>query len=323
MFRLFRSNSLLGYVLLLPLLVLMNMRHLLQPPAAAEEVAYTAVWDTLLWFLPTAGLAGVMAKLVVLMLIMYIVNALVSVNRFTEHQCALGGMFFALLSGAIVQGKCLIPLHIFSLFGVISLYRLFGAAKEQKPMRCCFAATAWYMLGCFLWAKGVWFLPFFWLAFALQRIATLRCIVASLLGALLPCTIGCTYFFLSGNYLEVTQKYFEAISEPATGAQLSTLSNVCLTILLVIMIIAVFGAQRQTSMLKTAQSLNFRTLVAMGLFAVAAYFTPYFAFSTQMPVAIVGAVFLAAFLQRESSPLRAEIATLLVAIFSLIAQWSF
>lgn len=321
MFRLFNSNTLLSYALLPFILVAMHLRPLLHADQHAYAGHHTPLWHTLLSWLPDTGLMSVVSAIVVLFFITLIVNTLTSNHRFTEHASTLGGMFFAILCGGFTFGRALMPVHIFVLFLSLSLINIFEANKEQAPMRRCFAASVWFMIGSLLWAKGIWFLPFFWLAMLMQRSVSGRCLMAATLGGVFPLALCSAFYFCFGDIRAVGTDYLDQMFNTSPLPHLRLWAMVYMIAAVVGIGIALLGVLRIMPTLKINESLNCRTLIWLMLIASALYFTPWFSMSMQLIGTMAGAIFLATSSQRLLSPLQAEISTWIWLVGCFWAQW--
>lgn len=323
MFKLFNRNTFATFALLPLLLVLFRLRLILAPDESiiySDADLYTPMWNYVF------GSLGVRASTSIAMALTlvtaYIVNSLTNRFRFTEKQGNLGGMFVVLLSSGFMTMHGLHPAHVFAFWFVISIYRLFVGAPNHRPMRYCFEAAMMLGIGTLFWAKGVWFVPLFFVMVMILRMMELRSLLALLMGLAVPGVLaGAAYCLFRSDLWEVVCLYAHGIFMPVAFFKTNIIERIYLVLMSLLLIASVLDAMRNMQMMKIVESRYMRVMIWVVFYSILLIMLPYFSFEMQMPVSACAAVLVASFTYRLRSSRVAEGITAAVVVMALVMQW--
>ena len=325
MFRLFNRNSIGAFLLLPVLLVLLRLRLIIHPAEgfiAQTEALYTPLWNGIFGQVEACSWVSILLSIVFTLYSAYMVMGIVNRYRFSERQSAISGMFFIVFTSGYVISQGLHPVHVFVMFMVTGIYRLFAGVEENnRPMRFCYEGAFMVSIGVLMWGKGLWFVPAFYIAMAMLRVFSLRSFLTATFGFLTPMLIASTWYFYNDQLIQVVETYWPTVTSRIEMCRTGMYTRTYLVLSAVFVAVGIVNALGEMPKLKIIESRYVRTVVWTIVVSLIFIFLPYFSLEMLNVVAVGGAVLVSAYMQRMRNERWQEIITVIFVVVTVFIQW--
>ena len=233
---------------------------------------------------------------------------------------APGFLYLFLVSGYLVVQK-LHPVWFFAPLLLLAIERLFTAYGNRKPMSYCFEASLWLSLGSLFYGKGIYFIIFIWMIMFILRMISLRSVLASVIGLILPYILVMGYYYMSGRLLWLLDVAVENFISPVAFFSHSVYSQIYKSFIIALTFIAILAVVRILPTVKIISRKHYRILIWLIVLGIIAALTPYFSLEVVPILALGSAIVLSRFLNAIRRPLIQEIILFLIVGITIAAQF--
>ncbi len=323
LFRIFNRNDIISLALMPLLLIGFWANTLLfdQSPSFPFDSNPMPLWSLVISVLKSNHLLASSLSLLIALMMMFSINRVA--NRYTlfNGQTNLPGFLYMLLVSGYLMAQKLHPVWFFTPMLMLSIERLFSAYGERKPMTWCFEASFWLSLGTLFYAKGIYFIVFVWMIMFILRLMSMRSLIASILGMLLPYLFSFGYYFWyeqSGLFLEIM---FENFVSPIAFFDHSIYSQIYNGILIFLVFISILSVVRILPAVKIITRKHYRVFIWIIVLSVTAAITPYYSLEV-MPVWAIGtSIIVGRFLTLIRRTFIQDLFVLLLVIITIAGQF--
>lgn len=315
-------NSLAALALLPLFLIGLWAKALLsvQMPGFPFDQTPMPLWGLVLKVLKGNQLIAASVSLLMALIMMLGVNRIVNRYSLSQGQTALPGMVYLFLVSGYQLVQNLHPVWFFSPLFLLSIERLFTAHGQRKPMAWCFDAAFWLSVGTLFYAKGIFFLPFLWMTMFILRLFSLRSIVASFIGVLLPYLFALGYYFFIDKQTWFFELIFENFVSPVAFFDHSLISQIYNGVIIFLIFISILSVVRLLPIIKIISRKHYRIFIWLIVLSMLAAITPYFSVEIIPVFAIGSAMVISRFLNAIRRPFWQETFFALLLIMTIIAQ---
>ncbi len=299
MFRIFDQNQISTYFLLPVVIILMNIRSIIN----GEDYADVAL-----------GLG-------ILLILTIIVSRMGNNFSLSLRNSALPGLLFIILSNRISSSEGWGTVLVFAIFAMTAFSRLFTGFGDFKPYMRVFEGAFFFMIGILFWEKGVFFLPIYWLTLVFLNFLSPRCIVASILGAIVPIAFYATYLLWYDKIYLIDDQFVASITQVVEMPHFSITMRIYMIIIAFLILASLFNISSLMRTMKISQTIYFRVINSLLIFPIILLFVKYFSFEMHIFIAITGAYLLTCFVQNSRSYLMQELVVSGSFILSFITQF--
>lgn len=204
------------------------------------------------------------------------VNRILNKYALVNIQTPMPGFIYLLFVSGFISIQKLSGIWFFTPLLLLAIERLFNGADQRKPMSWCFEAAFLLSIGSLFYAKGFYFILLLWISMFILRIFTLRSIVASLIGLLLP------YFFAFAGYFLLDQGsvFMNLIRTNFTSAipfyNHTLFSQIYIIAMSVLILVSIVSVANLMSVIKIISRKYYRILIWLIVLCVLAVLTPLF-----------------------------------------------
>lgn len=230
---------------------------------------------------------------VLAILIAFTVNRVVGRYGLLSRQSVLPALIFGLLVSAFLSVQRLHMVWVFTLFFLLALERIMGAAGSSRREVRCFDGGVLLGVGILIYAKGVYLFPMLILAMGILRVLTLRSFIASLLGILLPLILSAGYYFIFFNVEELAVYFVLNLFSNTGQFDHNLASQIYLPVVTLLTIGGLITLVRYIPTQKIATRKHFRVIIWLILVTAALCLTPFFSVEITPLVAIGPSIVLA------------------------------
>lgn len=317
----------MSYAALPILLVLLRLRLILYPMDGylainqSGEFSHTPLYESCFGGLDNGSVWSIVTALVVTFFTTMLVNNLSNRFHITDKQSTLVGMFYVILSSSFVISSGMDPVLIFAFCLSLSMYHLFAGTKDQKPMESVFMAAIILSVGCMLWSKGIIFIPMYIFMMIVLRRANMRCMLAMMMGMLVPVMIYGTWQFYNDR-LEITiVRYIRTISEHVLNYSAGKLSWSYIAMIAIIAVMAILSGVGNMLKMGIVESRYMRIIVWLAGYSGLILFTFYYSLETLQVMAVSLSILAAVMLEKWRSAMWQELSVVLFTAVTVVVQW--
>ncbi len=289
-FQTLNRNSIIALALM-PLLLIgfwMNSFIAVQSPSFPFDQSPMPLWSMVLSVLKGNHFLSSLISMLIALVMMFGVNRVVNKYSLNTGQTTAPGFLFLLLVSAYLMVQKLHPVWFFSPLLLLSVERLFSAYGNRKPMAWCFESTFWLSVGALFFAKGIYFLIFLWMVMFILRLFSLRAILASILGAILPFVLAMGYYYLVGELGWFLDLMIENFISPVAFFSHTIFSQMYNGFIIFLIFISILVVVRILPTLKIISRKHYRIFIWLIVFGVIAALTPYYSLEV-VPIMAIGA----------------------------------
>jgi len=289
LFRVFNRNDIVALALMPLLLIGFWTNSLLfdQSPSFPFDNNPMPLWNLVISTLKSNHLLASLISMLIALIMMFSVNRIVNrYNLFNGQTNAPGFLYMLLVSGYLMAQK-LHPVWFFTPLFMLSFERLFAASGQRKPMTWCFEASFWLSLGSLFYAKGIYFIILIWMIMFILRQMSLRALMASIIGLILPYLFSFVYYFWfdkSGWFLETI---FENLVSPIAFYKHTIYSQVYNGFMIFLVFISIISVVRILPAIKIITRKHYRIFIWLIVLSMVAAITPYYSLEV-MPIWAIG-----------------------------------
>lgn len=215
-------------------------------------------------------------------------NRITSKHGLLQNQSMTPFIIFSLLTGALLFAQKLSPAWFFACFFVLSLGRLFNASIDRNKTLRCFDSGCLLGLGCLIYPKGIFFFPMLLICMGILRIGSVKVIVGTLLGLLLPFAISFTYFFFFDQGKWFTEAFYQSLVANPGEFNHTTASQIYMGFIIAILTMSIIVSASFNYIQKTITKNFFRVFIWIILWTTAGVLTPFFSME-MVPIVSIGA----------------------------------
>jgi len=323
LYRTLHSNSLAAFILVPFIVLLFWIRVFLFEgiqPISFDGISMP-LWE---WIVrPVLGQSvfwsAAFSYLLALM-IAFTVNRVVGRYGLLGKQSVLPVLIYALLVSGFLAVQRLHVVWVFTLFFILAIERIMGAAQSSKQEARSFDAAVLVGVGSLMYAKGLYIYPLLLVVMGVLRLITFRTFIASLLGLLLPFLLSAGYFFILGK----TQEFllFIVLNLLSNTGQFShnLASQIYLPLIGFLTLIGIVNVFRYLPMLKIITRKHYRVIIWIIFLTSAACLTPFFSLEFAPVVAVGPAVVLAFWLDKMNHRIWREVMLWFLIAITIAAQ---
>jgi hypothetical protein len=259
--------------------------------------------------------------MLIALIMMFGVNRVVNKHNLNAGQTTAPGFLFLVLVSGYLMVQKLHPVWFFAPLLLLSIERLFLAYGNRKPMAWCFEATFWLSVGSLFFAKGIYFLIFLWMIMFILRLFSLRAILASIIGAILPYVLTSGYFYLTDQLPWFIDLLVENFISPVAFFAHTIYSQLYNGFVIFLIFIAILVVVRILPTLKIISRKYYRIFVWLIVLCVIAALTPYYSLEVVPIMAIGASIVLSRFLNVIRRPIIQDVIITLLFGITLAAQF--
>lgn len=279
------------------------------------------LWNLLLGALKGNHLITTLISMLIALVMMFGVNRIVNRFGLSNIQTALPGFLYLFLVSGYLMAQQLHPVWFFTPLLLLSIERLFSANGQRKPMAWCFESAFWLSVGSLFYAKGIYFLIVVWMIMFILRLFSLRAILASVIGAILPYLLSFGYYYLTGRMGWFADLILENFISPVAFFSHTIYSEVYNGVVIFVVFLAILAVFRIIPTVKIITRKYFRIFIWLIVLAIVAALTPYYSLEV-VPILSIGAsIVLSRFFNAIRRPIIQEIIFFLLVGITLAAQF--
>lgn len=321
--KILNRNSIISLALLPLLLIGFWANSLIseQSPGFPYDLTPMPLWQLVVNTLKGSYLLSAFISMIIVLIQIFSINRIT--NRYTlfNGQTNLPGIVYLLFVSGYLIAQKLHPVWFFTPLLMLSMERLFTAYGERKPMTWCFEASFWLSVGTLFYAKGIFFILFLWMVMFILRQFTLRSLLASLIGLVLPYLFAFGYFF----WIDSGQQFFELSIEnllsPVAFFEHSLYSQVYNGFIIFLVFMSILAVVRIIPAVKIITRKHFRIFIWLIVLSTVASLTPYYSLEV-IPIWAIGAsIVVSRFLTVIQKPFLQELLLLLIMVSTIAAQF--
>ena len=248
------------------------------------------------------------------------------VNRFTNRyklipkQTLLPGVIYILLVSGFTAVQYIQPVWFFVPLLLLSLEKLFNAQGMHKPMARCFDAGFWFSVETLFFAKGMILLVFLLMTMFILRIFTLRSVLASVFGVILPYIFVLVYYLVideTGLFMNTLRVNFVS---PVAFFSRSVYSELYLGIIIVLVILSLINVARQMPTFKILTRKHYRIFNWLVILSLLAAMTPFYSIEMIPVISIGSSIVIAYFLDTTQRNFLKELYFAILIVITILAQ---
>jgi hypothetical protein len=301
LYRTLHHNSLTAFILVPFIILLFWVRVFLfdgLQPISFDGMSMP-LWDWLVR--PVFGQSVFWAaafSYVLAILVAFTVNRVVGRYGLLGKQSVLPALIFGLLVSAFLSVQRLHTIWVFTLFFLLAIERIMGAASSSRKEVRCFDGGVLLGVGVLIYAKGIYLYPMLILAMGILRVLSLRSFISSLLGLLLPMILSGGYYFLFSNVDELAVYFVLNLFSNTGQFDHNLASQIYLPVVVFLTIVGLINLVRYIPTQKIATRKHFRVIIWLILVTAALCLTPFFSVEITPLVAIGPSIVLAFWLDK-------------------------
>ncbi len=322
MFEYFNRNTFATYLTMPLLLLVLRLRLFIEPRTdAAPEGLYTPMWQSVFGGVAEGSLLSIVISLVLIVFTAYTIVGISNAFRFTDKQSSVAGLFYIIYSGGFVISQGLHPVHVFGALMMLAFAFFLVGTRYAKPMLYCFNGAMLVGIAWLFWAKTIWFLPVMFAALIMLRERNFKCLMASLMGLVLPLLMSATWWFVNDSLSTTLETYWqEAFFKPKffpTGLYTRSYLIICG----IVVILSLFSALGNLGVLKIVESRQAKTVIMTTVVMPFFIITSLFSFEMLTIAAQWASITTGAYVFRMRNRYTKEAITLLLFVASIYIQW--
>ena len=322
-FQSLNKNSIIAFVLM-PLFLIgfwLNSFIVQQSSGFPFDQNPMPLWNLLLGALKGNHLFTTLISMLIALVMMFGVNRIVNRFGLSNIQTALPGFLYLFLVSGYLMAQQLHPVWFFTPLLLLSIERLFSANGQRKPMAWCFESAFWLSVGSLFYAKGIYFLIVVWMIMFILRLFSLRAILASIIGAVLPYLLSLGYYYLTGRMGWFADLILENFISPVAFFSHTIYSEVYNGVVIFLVFVAILAVFRIIPTVKIITRKYFRIFIWLIVLAIVAALTPYYSLEV-VPILSIGAsIVLSRFFNAIRRPIIQEVIFFLLIGITLAAQF--
>ena len=209
MLALFRTNQLLTSVLLLFYLGALHGYAFFNP----VELGNIPMGIGMEWIYHLVGKSGWLANLFSILVLFtngFLLNVLVSEQRFAKEVNLFPGLFYCLLSSAFPNFLALLPVHLANTFLILVLFEMLSIYRKPSCADRIFNIGFWISVASLFYFSYIVFLLLAIISLTIFRAFRLREQFMVIIGALTPYILVGTILFLTDQFPALIQQHFWA-----------------------------------------------------------------------------------------------------------------
>jgi len=248
------------------------------------------------------------------------------VNRFTNRykliprQTLLPGVIYILLVSGFTAVQYIQPVWFFVPLLLLAIEKLFNAHGMHKPMVRCFDAGFWFSVGTLFFAKGMILYVFLLMTMFILRVSSLRTILASLFGIILPYLFAFVYYLVVdevGVFLDILRVNFVS---PVAFFSRSVYSELYIGIIIVLVILSLVNVARQMPTFKILTRKHYRIFNWLVILSLLISMTPFYSIEMIPVISIGSSIVIAYFLDTTQRVYLKELYFALLIVVTILAQ---
>ncbi len=323
LYRTLHNNSLAAFILVPFILLIFWVRVFLfdgvQPISFDGMTMPLWEWLVRSVFSPSAFWSALFSYLLAVA-IAFTVNRIVARHGILSRQSVLPALFYGLLVSSFLVVQRLHVVWVFSLFLLLAVERLMGAANSSRKESRCFDAALLTGFGALMYVKGIYFFPVLIVTMGVLRMLTFKTFLASLMGLLLPFILSAGYFFLFSDVEEFG--VFVLLNLLTNVGQFShdIASEIYIGLVVILTLIGTINVVRYIPVQKIITRKHLRVIIWFILLTAAACLTPFFSVEITPILAIGPAVVVSFWVDKMKRTLSGEIFLWFLVVVTIAAQ---
>ena len=316
------SLDILAYVMVPLFLVVFWLRSLTEVyiPESFGDITPMPLWGMML-----KVIKGNLFTASLVVMILALLSAM-GVNRFTNRYkllskpTVLPGIIYILLISGFIEVQYIHPVWFFVPLFMLSIEKLFNAHGKHKPMAWCFDAAFWFSVGTLFFAKGMILFVFILIVMFIMRVFTVKTIMASLFGLLLPYIFTFTYYLI----LDKTDIFFQTLhvnfTSPVAFYSHSVYSKTYLYTMVILVVLSLINIARQMPTFKILTRKHYRVFNWLVIMSLLAAMTPFYSVEMIPVISIGSGIVIAYFLDIIQRNYVKEIFFTVIILITILAQ---
>lgn len=322
-FQALNRNSIIA-IALLPLLLLGFWLNSLVSPELSGfpfDESPMPLWSLLSGALKGNLFFSTLISMLIALLMMFGVNRVVNRYGLSHSQTAMPGfLYLFLVSGYLIAQK-LHPVWFFTPLLLLAIERLFSGNSDRRPMSWCFESAFWLSVGSLFFAKGIYFMIVIWMVMFILRMFTLRSLLASLIGLVLPYLLAVGYYFWVDRLGEFMNLILENFISPVAFFSHTWFSQVYNGVIVFLVFMSILAVVRIMPTVKIITRKHFRIFIWLIVLVIVASLTPYYSLEIIPILAIGASIVVNRFLNAIRRPIIQEVVFILLFGITLAAQF--
>jgi len=209
---LFKSNQMIGNILLVPYLLLLGLPILLSKASVLPDIQGGVLWQTLLPLIEGSK-SMIVFGMLLLFLSGLLLNRIENKYKLSNELNLLPGMSFILLAAIVPNAMMANPVSLSLPFLILVIQELFGIYRTTKPEAKVFNIGFWFAISFLALPSLLIFIPFVIMAMVIIRAFSLREIFMLICGILTPLIlIGIFYFWMDKFPVFLATTFYYGIS---------------------------------------------------------------------------------------------------------------
>nr|WP_319400967.1 hypothetical protein [uncultured Carboxylicivirga sp.] len=322
-FQSLNRNSITAYVLL-PIFLLgfwLNSFVGAEPNGFPYDQTPMPLWSLLLGALKGNHSLSTLISMLITLVMMFGMNRIVNRFGLSNNQTAMPGYLYLFLVSGYLMAQQLHPVWFFTPLLLLAIERLFSGGPHRNPMAWCFEASFWLSVGSLFYAKGIYFMILIWMIMFILRMFSLRSILASVIGLILPYIFAFGYYFIIDKSAWFADLAIENLISPIAFFSHTIFSQVYNGIIIFMVFMAILAVVRIMPVVKIITRKYFRIFIWLIVLAIVASLTPYYSLEVVPILAIGSSIVLSRFLNAIKKPIIQEVIFILLFVLSLSAQF--
>ena len=321
-FKKVHNNDSLSYILVPVFLLVFWIKSLGEGyvPESFGDIAPMPLWGMVLKVMKGSRFVASFIVVILALLSAIGVNRFVNRYRLLNKPTFLAGVVYILLVSGFVEVQYIQPVWFFVPLLLLSVEKLFIAHGKHKPMAYSFDAALWFSVGTLFFGKGLFFYLFILIVMYILRVFTLRSILASLLGLILPYVFAFTYYFVTDKMDLFEEIMYVNLFSPVAFFSHSVISKIYVFMMVILVLFALINVARQMPSFKIFTRKQYRVFNWLVILSLIAAMTPFYSVEMIPVVSIGSSIVIAHFLDTTRPYYLQDVFFTALAVITLLAQ---
>ncbi len=316
------SFDLLAYAMVPIFLVVFWLKSLAEVyiPESFGDITPMPLWGMMLNVIKGNIFTASLVVMILALLSAMGVNRFANRYKLLSRPSVLPGVIYILLISGFIDVQYIHPVWFFVPLFMLSIEKLFNAHGKHKPMAWVFDATFWFSVGTLFFAKGMILFIFILIVMFIMRVFTVKTILASLFGLLLPYIFTFTYYLMFDKTDVFFQTLYVNFTTPVAFYSHSVFSKTYLYTMVVLVVLSLINIARQMPTFKILTRKHYRVFNWLVIMSLLAAMTPFFSMEMIPVISIGSALVIAYFLDIIRRNYVKEIFFSVIILITILAQ---